>query len=98
MLKCASSSIIIETKEVVFTDMLRPNLKQISIKLMEPSSFSIGGSEVEIVDKIQCIDIDRHLSISIEIYLEMNIHICCSFIIGKCLSKIVRMLRLLVQF
>ena len=42
----------------------RPNLKKISTKLVEPPSFSIGGSEVEMVDNVKYlgVQIDRHLS------------------------------------
>ena len=41
----------------------RPNLKKISTKLMEPPSFSIGCSEVEMVDNVKYlgVQIDRHL-------------------------------------
>ena len=40
----------------------RPNLKKISTKLVEPPSFSIGGSEVEMVDKVKYLgmQIDKH--------------------------------------
>ena len=42
----------------------RPNLKKISTKLVEPPSFSIDGSEVEMVDNVKYlgVQIDRHLS------------------------------------
>ena len=42
----------------------RPNLKKISTKLVEPPSFSIGGSEVEMVDNVKYlgVQIGRHLS------------------------------------
>ena len=42
----------------------RPNLKKISTKLVEPPSFSIGGSEVEMVDNVKYlgVQIDRHLA------------------------------------
>ena len=42
----------------------RPNLKKISTNLVEPPSFSIGGSEVEMVDKIKYLgmQIDKHLA------------------------------------
>ena len=41
-----------------------PNLKKISIKLVEPPSFSIGGSEVEMVDNVKYlgVQIDRNLA------------------------------------
>ena len=42
----------------------RPNLKKISTKLVEPPYFSIGGSEVEMVDNVKSlgVQIDRHLA------------------------------------
>ena len=45
----------------------RPNLKKISTKLVEPPSFSIGASEVEMVDNVKHVrlirvQIDRHLA------------------------------------
>ena len=41
-----------------------PNLKKIWTKLVEPTSFSIGGFEVEMVDYVKYlgVQIDRHLS------------------------------------
>ena len=42
----------------------RPNLKKISTKLVEPPSFSIGGSDVELVGNVKYlgVQIDRHLA------------------------------------
>ena len=42
----------------------RPNLTKISTKLVEPPSFPIGGSEVDMVDNVKYlrVQIDRHLS------------------------------------
>ena len=42
----------------------RPNLKKISTKLVEPPSFSIGGSEIEMADNVKYfgVQIDRHLA------------------------------------
>ena len=41
-----------------------PNLQKISTRLVEPPSFSIGGSEVEMVDNVKYlgVQIDRHLA------------------------------------
>ena len=41
----------------------RPSLKKISTKLVEPPSFSIGGSEVELVDNV------KYLGVQIPDYL-----------------------------
>ena len=48
----------------------RLKFKKISTKLVEPSSFSIGGSEVEMVDNIKYlgVQIDRHLSLDEHIH------------------------------
>ena len=42
----------------------RPNFKKISTKLMEPPSFSIGGSDLNLVDNVKYlgVQIDRHLA------------------------------------
>ena len=42
----------------------RPNLKKISTKLVEPPSFTIGGSDVEMVGNVNYlgVQIDRHLA------------------------------------
>ena len=42
----------------------RPNLKKISTMLVEPPSFSIGGSDVELVGNVKYlgVQIDRHLA------------------------------------
>ena len=42
----------------------RPNLEKISTKLVEPPSFSIGGSDVEMVGNVKYlgVQIDRHLA------------------------------------
>ena len=42
----------------------RPNLKKISTKIVEPPSFSIGGSDVELVGNVNYlgVQIDRHLA------------------------------------
>ena len=41
-----------------------PNLKKISTKLVEPPSFTIGGSDVEMVGNVKYLgaQIDRHLA------------------------------------
>ena len=49
----------------------RPNLKKISINLVEPPSFSIGRSEVEMVDKI------KYLGIQIDKYLAWGTNLVC---------------------
>ena len=53
---------VLKTQAVVIGS--RPNLKKISTKLVEPQSFSIGGSDVEMVDNVTYlgVQIDRHLS------------------------------------
>ena len=42
----------------------RPNLTKMSTKLVESPSFSIGGSEMEMVDNVKYlgVQIDRHLA------------------------------------
>ena len=42
----------------------RPNLKKISTKLVEPPSFTIGGSDVDMVGNVKYlgVQIDRHLA------------------------------------
>ena len=53
---------ILKTQAMVIGS--RPNLKKISTKLVEPPSFSIGGSDVELVGNVKYlgVQIDRHLA------------------------------------
>ena len=44
----------------------RPNFKKISTERVEPSSFSIGGSEVEMVDNV------KYLGVQIDKYLVLG--------------------------
>ena len=62
-LQCNKLSLnVLKTQAMVIG--FRPNLKKISTKLVEPPSFSIGGSEVEMVHNVNYlgVQIDRHLS------------------------------------
>ena len=49
----------------------RPNLKKISTKLVKPPSFTIGGSDVEMVGNVKYfgVQIDRHLAWDEHIHL-----------------------------
>ena len=53
---------ILKTQAIVVGSC--PNFKKISTRLVEPPSFSIGGSEVEMVDNVKYLEvqIDRRLA------------------------------------
>ena len=53
---------VVKTQAMVIGS--RPNLKKTSTKLVEPPSFTIGGSDAEMVDNVKYLgqQIDRHLA------------------------------------